>query len=142
MTDPSDHAPPRDADEPGADDELKEACGVFGIYAPGQSVAHLTYLGMFALQHRGQEAAGMSVSDGTEIITVKDNGLVSSVFTDRVLNGLPGHLAIGPASCRHHVPRPAVPGRDPRCGPRRLPGALRRCRARGHRPLLRRRGPR
>ncbi|HAS11983.1 MAG TPA: amidophosphoribosyltransferase, partial [Acidimicrobiaceae bacterium] len=96
MTDPSDHAPHRDAAETGAgDDELKEACGVFGIYAPGQSVAHLTYLGMFALQHRGQEAAGMSVSDGTEIITVKDNGLVSSVFTDRVLNGLPGHLAIG-----------------------------------------------
>ena len=94
MTDPSDHAPLADVTGSG-DDELKEACGVFGIYAPGQSVAHLTYLGMFALQHRGQEAAGMSVSDGTEIITVKDNGLVSSVFTDRVLNGLPGHLAIG-----------------------------------------------
>jgi amidophosphoribosyltransferase len=76
-------------------DELKEACGVFGIYAPGQSVAHLTYLGLFALQHRGQEAAGMAVSDGTELITVKDNGLVTSVFDDRVLNGLPGHLAIG-----------------------------------------------
>ncbi len=94
MTDP-DHALQRGADVHGADDELKEACGVFGIYAPGQSVAHLTYLGMFALQHRGQEAAGMSVSDGAEIVTVKDNGLVASVFTDRVLNGLPGHLAIG-----------------------------------------------
>jgi amidophosphoribosyltransferase len=104
MTDP-DHAPLAAADTgsavaraphpPPGDDELKEACGVFGIYAPGQSVAHLTYLGLFALQHRGQEAAGMSVSDGTEIITVKDNGLVSSVFDDRVLNGLPGHLAIG-----------------------------------------------
>ena len=77
------------------DDELKEACGVFGIYAPGQSVAHLTYLGLFALQHRGQEAAGMAVSDGAELITVKDTGLVTSVFDDRVLNGLPGHLAIG-----------------------------------------------
>ncbi len=76
-------------------EELKEACGVFGIYAPGQTVAHLTYLGLFALQHRGQEAAGMAVSDGTEIVTVKDNGLVTSVFDDRVLNGLPGHLAIG-----------------------------------------------
>ncbi len=76
-------------------DELKEACGVFGIYAPGQSVAHLTYLGLFALQHRGQEAAGMAVSDGTEMITVKDTGLVSSVFDDRILSGLPGHLAIG-----------------------------------------------
>lgn len=77
------------------DDELKEACGVFGIYAPGQPVAHLTYLGLFALQHRGQEAAGMSVSDGSEVITVKDNGLVSSVFDENVLAGLPGHLAIG-----------------------------------------------
>jgi len=100
MTDP-DHAPHPHADHgaggpPAAgDDELREACGVFGIYAPGRAVAHLTYLGLFALQHRGQEAAGMSVSDGTEIITVKDNGLVSSVFDDRVLNGLPGHLAIG-----------------------------------------------
>jgi len=102
MTDRSDHDPhhpsagdPAVARASEGDDELKEACGVFGIYAPGQSVAHLTYLGMFALQHRGQEAAGMSVSDGAEIITVKDNGLVASVFTDRVLNGLPGHLAIG-----------------------------------------------
>jgi len=97
MTDP-DHAPCPDADpDPveARDDELKEACGVFGIYAPGRAVAHLTYLGLFALQHRGQEAAGMSVSDGTEIVTVKDNGLVTSVFDDRVLNGLPGHLAIG-----------------------------------------------
>ena len=87
-----------------ASDELKEACGVFGIYAPGlrgpngehgQKVAQLTYLGLFALQHRGQEAAGMSVSDGADLITVKDNGLVTSVFDDRVLNGLTGHLAIG-----------------------------------------------
>lgn len=77
------------------DDELKEACGVFGIYAPNQSVAHLTYLGMFALQHRGQEAAGMAVSDGQDVVVVKDNGLVSSVFDDRILNALPGHLAIG-----------------------------------------------
>lgn len=82
-------------DDVGSDDQLKESCGVFGIYAPGQPVAHLTYLGLFALQHRGQEAAGMSVSDGTEMITVKDTGLVTSVFDDRVLNGLPGHLAIG-----------------------------------------------
>ncbi len=84
-----------DPDVTEAIEELKEACGVFGIYAPGQTVAHLTYLGLFALQHRGQEAAGMAVSDGTEMVTVKDNGLVTSVFDDRVLNGLPGHLAIG-----------------------------------------------
>lgn len=81
--------------EPDALDELKEACGVFAIYAPGQPVSNLTYLGLFALQHRGQEAAGMSVSDGTDMVTVKESGLVTSVFDDNVLNGLPGHLAIG-----------------------------------------------
>jgi amidophosphoribosyltransferase len=92
---PADTSASRWSPDESASDELKEACGVFGIYAPGQSVAHLTYLGLFALQHRGQEAAGMAVSDGTEIVTVKDTGLVTSVFDDRVLNGLPGHLAIG-----------------------------------------------
>ncbi len=89
------HDPAADVSVAMDDDELKEACGVFGVYAPGQYVAHLTYLGLFALQHRGQEAAGMAVSDGSEMITLKDNGLVSSVFDDRKLNGLPGHLAIG-----------------------------------------------
>jgi amidophosphoribosyltransferase len=78
-----------DADHP------KEACGVFGVYAPGQSVAHLTYLGLYALQHRGQEAAGMAVSDGTEIMVVKEQGLVATVFDDRTLAPLVGHLAIG-----------------------------------------------
>ena len=63
-----------------ADGSLKEACGVFGVYAPGQPVAHLTYLGLFALQHRGQESAGMAVSDGSEIFVFKDQGLVASVF--------------------------------------------------------------
>src|SRR4051794_35799670 len=74
---------------------LKEACGCFGVYAPGQPVAQLTYLGLFALQHRGQEAAGMAVSDGIEIMVVKDQGLVASVFDDRTLASLEGHLAIG-----------------------------------------------
>jgi len=78
-----------DADHP------KEACGVFGVYAPGQQVAHLTYLGLFALQHRGQEAAGMAVSDGTEIMVVKEQGLVATVFDERTLAPLVGHLAIG-----------------------------------------------
>ncbi len=81
------------------DDSLKEACGVFGVYAPGQPVAHLTYLGLFALQHRGQESAGMAVSDGTAVTVVKDQGLVASVFDDRTLAGLFGHLAIG--HCRY-----------------------------------------
>jgi amidophosphoribosyltransferase len=74
---------------------LKEACGVFGVYAPGQAVAQLTYLGLFALQHRGQEAAGMAVSDGNEIMIVKEQGLVATVFDDRTLAPLVGHLAIG-----------------------------------------------
>src|SRR5437763_14760282 len=74
---------------------LKEACGVFGVYAPGQPVAQLTYFGLFALQHRGPEAAGMAVSDGTEIMVVKEQGLVATVFDDRTLAPLVGHLAIG-----------------------------------------------
>lgn len=76
-------------------DKPKEACGVFGVYAPGQPVSHLTYLGLYALQHRGQEAAGMAVSDGNTITVVKDTGLVSNVFNERTLAGLTGHLAIG-----------------------------------------------
>ncbi|MGH9211153.1 MAG: amidophosphoribosyltransferase [Acidimicrobiales bacterium] len=80
-------------------DHAKEACGVFGIFGPGLSVAQLTYLGLFALQHRGQEAAGMAVSDGETITVVKDQGLVASVFDERTLAGLDGHLAIG--HCRY-----------------------------------------
>ena len=81
------------------DDKPKEACGVFGVYAPGQNVAHLTYQGLFALQHRGQESAGMAVSDGSAVTVVKDQGLVVAVFDDRTLAGLEGHLAIG--HCRY-----------------------------------------
>ena len=77
------------------DDSPKEACGVFGVYAPNQPVAHMTYLGLYALQHRGQEAAGMAVSDGEDITVVKDMGLVAHVFDDRTLAPLTGHLAIG-----------------------------------------------
>src|SRR5215217_3235624 len=81
--------PDPDADTP------KEACGVFGVYAPGQPVAHLTYLGLYALQHRGQESAGMAVSDGDTVTVVKDMGLVPNVFDDNTLAGLRGHLSIG-----------------------------------------------
>jgi len=77
------------------DDTPKEACGVFGVYAPDQAVSHLTYLGLYALQHRGQEAAGMAVSDGSTVTVVKDTGLVSNAFDDRTLAALTGHLAIG-----------------------------------------------
>ncbi len=89
------HGLPLDA----LDDAPKEACGVFGVYAPGQPVAQLTYLGLFALQHRGQESAGMAVSDGSVVTVVKDQGLVASVFDDRNMAGLHGHLAIG--HCRY-----------------------------------------
>jgi amidophosphoribosyltransferase len=74
---------------------LGHACGVFGIYAPGQTVAHLTYLGLYALQHRGQESAGIAASDGETITVVKDMGLVTQVFDERRLAPLDGHLAIG-----------------------------------------------
>jgi amidophosphoribosyltransferase len=74
---------------------VKEACGVFGVYAPGHAVANFTFDGIYALQHRGQESAGMAVSDGDTITVVKDMGLVTTVFDERTLSGLPGHLAIG-----------------------------------------------
>ncbi|MGI9120705.1 MAG: amidophosphoribosyltransferase [Acidimicrobiales bacterium] len=77
------------------DDSPKEACGVFGVYAPGLAVANLTYLGLYALQHRGQESAGMAVSDGVTIVIDKDMGLVSNVFNQRRLAPLVGHLAVG-----------------------------------------------
>jgi len=77
------------------DDSPKEACGVFGVFAPNQPVAHMTYLGLYALQHRGQESAGMAVSDGIDVTVVKDMGLVAHVFNERTLAPLVGHLAIG-----------------------------------------------
>lgn len=73
----------------------REACGVFGIFAPGMPVPHLTYLGIYALQHRGQESAGIATSDGHHLTVVKDMGLVSNVFDDRTLAALDGELAIG-----------------------------------------------
>jgi amidophosphoribosyltransferase len=72
-------------------------CGVFGVYAPGQPVSHLTYLGLYALQHRGQESAGMAVADAGDLTIVKDMGLVSNVFDDRTLAALSGTYAIGHA---------------------------------------------
>ncbi|HXW39059.1 MAG TPA: amidophosphoribosyltransferase [Acidimicrobiales bacterium] len=75
--------------------EAREACGVFGVYAPGRPVAHLTFDGLYALQHRGQESAGMAVSDGDVITVMKEMGLVTAVFDERKLSGLRGHLAIG-----------------------------------------------
>ena len=79
----------------GEADGLREACGIFGVFAPGHPVAHLTYLGLYALQHRGQESAGMAVSDRASITVIRDMGLVSTVFDERTLAGLHGDLAIG-----------------------------------------------
>jgi amidophosphoribosyltransferase len=73
----------------------KEECGLFGVWAPGDDVARLTYFGLFAQQHRGQESAGIAVSDGSNILVYKDLGLVSQVFTEATLTTLHGDLAVG-----------------------------------------------
>jgi amidophosphoribosyltransferase len=82
-----------------ADRPPRDACGVFGVWAPGEEVAKLAYFGLYALQHRGQESAGIAVSDGTRIVVFKDMGLVPQVFDESVLNTLSGHIAVG--HCRY-----------------------------------------
>ena len=77
------------------EDRPQDECGVFGVFAPGEDVARLTYYGLFALQHRGQESAGIAVSDGSQIMVFKDMGLVSQVFDEATLNSLTGHMAVG-----------------------------------------------
>lgn len=76
-------------------EKLEEACGVFGLYAPEKSVAKLTYFGLYALQHRGQESAGIATLDGNGIHIHKDMGLVAQVFNESTLNKLTGKIAIG-----------------------------------------------
>lgn len=83
---------PSESDRP---DKPEEACGVFAVLAPGQPVSNLTYFGLYALQHRGQESAGIAVFDGPRVRLHKDMGLVSQVFDQQVLDRMPGHLAIG-----------------------------------------------
>ncbi len=73
----------------------KEECGLFGVWAPGDDVSRLTYFGLFAQQHRGQESAGIAVSDAHNILVYKDLGLVSQVFNEATLTTLHGDLAIG-----------------------------------------------
>ena len=77
----------------------QDACGVFGVWAPDEEVAKLTFYGLYALQHRGQESAGIATSDGERIVVFKDMGLVSQVFTEADLSCLTGELAIG--HCRY-----------------------------------------
>ncbi len=73
----------------------QDACGIFGVWAPGEDVAKLTYYGLYALQHRGQESAGIAVANGRQIQVYKDMGLVAQVFDEPQLAALRGHLAIG-----------------------------------------------
>ncbi|MEO5877764.1 MAG: amidophosphoribosyltransferase [Streptosporangiaceae bacterium] len=89
--DPSDRSP-------------QDACGVFGVWVPPDAaesaeVSKLAYYGLYALQHRGQESAGIAVSDGARIVVFKDMGLVAQVFDESVLNTLRGHIAVG--HCRY-----------------------------------------
>jgi amidophosphoribosyltransferase len=78
-----------------ASPEVREACGVFGIRGPGEDVSRLTYFGLFALQHRGQESAGIAVSDGRQVTVYREMGLVFQVFDEATLSGLRGDLAVG-----------------------------------------------
>ncbi len=77
------------------EDKLHEECGVFGIFAPGSEVARYTFFALYALQHRGQEAAGIVSCDGRIAHVHKGMGLVSHVFDEDNLRYLQGHLAIG-----------------------------------------------
>jgi amidophosphoribosyltransferase len=82
-----------------SDQPPRDACGVFGVWAPGEDVAKLAYYGLYSLQHRGQESAGIAVSDGSRIVVYKDMGLVAQVFNESVLEALQGHIAVG--HCRY-----------------------------------------
>jgi amidophosphoribosyltransferase len=76
-------------------DKPEEACGVFGVYAPEETVSKLAYFGLYALQHRGQESAGIATFDGEACYCYKNMGLVSQVFNESILTNLPGKIAIG-----------------------------------------------
>src|SRR3569832_2170758 len=76
-------------------DGPRDECGVFGVYAPESEVARLTYFGLYALQHRGQESAGIAAVDDGQILAVRDLGLVSQVFDESKLRALTGDAAVG-----------------------------------------------
>jgi amidophosphoribosyltransferase len=79
-----------------ADDKApQDQCRVFGVWAPGEEVAKLAFFGLYSLQHRGQESAGIATSDGKKILVYKDMGLVSQVFSESALESLIGHIAVG-----------------------------------------------
>ncbi len=77
------------------EDHPHEECGVIGVFAPNEDVARMAFFGLFALQHRGQEAAGIAVADGRTMSIYKNVGLISQVFGPHTLDGLKGHYAIG-----------------------------------------------
>jgi len=77
------------------DDHPQEECGIIGVFAPQEDVARMTFFGLFALQHRGQEAAGIAVADGQIMSMHKDVGMVSQIFRAQTLDDLNGHYAIG-----------------------------------------------
>src|SRR5205823_4896251 len=87
MTRPPEFFPDRDGP--------RDECGVFGVCAPESDVARLTYFALYSLQHRGQESAGIAVSEDGHITTLRDRGLVSQVFDEQKLRALPGQMAIG-----------------------------------------------
>ena len=98
--------------------DLHEKCGVFGIYGPGEDVARITYFGLYALQHRGQESAGICTADGDSLNNLTGMGLVSQVFHERNLARLGGRMAIGhtrystTGSSRADNAQPVVVGSD------------------------------
>ncbi|MDQ3653634.1 MAG: amidophosphoribosyltransferase [Chloroflexota bacterium] len=89
------HHPPPPYERLDEFDKPHEECGVFGIYAPGEEAARLTFFALYALQHRGQESAGIATSDGLRIASHTSLGLVSQAFDEEDLKTLPGHLAVG-----------------------------------------------
>jgi amidophosphoribosyltransferase len=76
-------------------EKIGEKCGVFGVYGKGLNASRLTFFGLYALQHRGQESSGIASSDGKELFCYKNSGLVSQVFNEKIIEDLPGHIAIG-----------------------------------------------
>ena len=86
-------------------DRLEEECAVFGVFAPGEDVARMTCFGLQALQHRGQESAGIAVGDGETIMVSKDLGLVTQVFDESRLAALEGYVAVGHARYSTAAPR-------------------------------------
>src|SRR3989338_8721255 len=76
-------------------EDLKEKCGIFGIWSKELDVARTAFFGLFALQHRGQEASGLATSDGTKFHFAHGQGLVSQIYTEEKIEKLKGHIAIG-----------------------------------------------